>query len=477
MTRIACLMMQKDEALLLRPWLLYHGHLFGFENLFVYDNGSTDAAVLATLREFAAVGVRVDYAHARPEDFEDKGQVIGARIAAFRDADCYDIALPMDCDEFLAIEGERGPACDRAAVLAELARIDAGGATCRTAYCLDNRPGHLDLFRCVPHVKSLVVVRAFRDIDHGFHQAGLPPGQSYGETGLIHLHLHFKPFPLLLESAANKLRPFVDVNDRMALAEFAGVGDHLKRYFFLSAAEFHADLRGYTWPLLRFGGLSRILGVMMDLPAFRSAWEAGRPVEARSDALVIELDQISFIKAAYLDANPDLAGAEGSPFLHFVRAGFEEGRRLEASPAGWEEVAARLADIRAIRPDGRAGYAGVALALSPLGRGQEADALFEAAITRFGETNVVLREYALSAMYQEHHATAADRWSRLRNLYPDDPDGYRYGALAWRRAGDLERAAKVAHAGLALFPDDAEIQREFGEITRDSGNAMTTGLL
>ena len=69
MTRVACLMMQKDEALLLRPWLLYHGLLFGFENLYVYDNGSTSDAVLAILREFAAVGVHVDDAHTAPGGF------------------------------------------------------------------------------------------------------------------------------------------------------------------------------------------------------------------------------------------------------------------------------------------------------------------------------------------------------------------------------------------------------------------------
>ena len=57
-------MMKSDEAFLLRPWLAYHGYLFGCENLFVMDNGSALADVRATLREFAARGVHVDWDHA-----------------------------------------------------------------------------------------------------------------------------------------------------------------------------------------------------------------------------------------------------------------------------------------------------------------------------------------------------------------------------------------------------------------------------
>ena len=33
MRKIACVMMQKDEAFLLRPWLAYHGYLFGCKSV------------------------------------------------------------------------------------------------------------------------------------------------------------------------------------------------------------------------------------------------------------------------------------------------------------------------------------------------------------------------------------------------------------------------------------------------------------
>ncbi len=70
MPRIACLMMFRDEVLLLKPWLHYHGYLFGFENLYVFDNGSRDETVLATLRQFAKIGANVDSSHQTSDGFK-----------------------------------------------------------------------------------------------------------------------------------------------------------------------------------------------------------------------------------------------------------------------------------------------------------------------------------------------------------------------------------------------------------------------
>lgn len=71
---VACVMMQKDEAILLEPWLTYHGHLFGFSNLHVIDNGSTRADVQAVLHRFAALGVHVDYSHPSHDDYLRKSR-------------------------------------------------------------------------------------------------------------------------------------------------------------------------------------------------------------------------------------------------------------------------------------------------------------------------------------------------------------------------------------------------------------------
>lgn len=54
MVRVACTLMQKNERALLRPWLEYHGHLFGMSNIFLFDNGSTEPNVLQLLNEYEA---------------------------------------------------------------------------------------------------------------------------------------------------------------------------------------------------------------------------------------------------------------------------------------------------------------------------------------------------------------------------------------------------------------------------------------
>ena len=80
MARVACVMMQKDEVHLLEPWLSYHGYLFGYENLYVLDNGSTRPEVLLTLARYAGKGVNVDYSPSRRDHYLNKGAVVGALI-------------------------------------------------------------------------------------------------------------------------------------------------------------------------------------------------------------------------------------------------------------------------------------------------------------------------------------------------------------------------------------------------------------
>ena len=49
-------MMQKNEDDLLEPWIKYHSNMFGAENLFIYDNGSTSPLVAEVLEKAAVDG-------------------------------------------------------------------------------------------------------------------------------------------------------------------------------------------------------------------------------------------------------------------------------------------------------------------------------------------------------------------------------------------------------------------------------------
>src|SRR5471030_579275 len=99
-------MMQKDETYLLEPWLVYHGHLFGFENLFVFDNGSASLEVRHILARFTREGVNVDWGYASRRDFLAKGELIGGLIRTLDQRGEYDFLIPLDCDEFIVLRTE-----------------------------------------------------------------------------------------------------------------------------------------------------------------------------------------------------------------------------------------------------------------------------------------------------------------------------------------------------------------------------------
>jgi hypothetical protein len=392
MPRIACLMMLRDEALLLEPWLHYHGHLFGFENLFVYDNGSVAQTVIAVLRRFAAIGVNVDFSRKERHDFAAKGGVLGEKIIEFQAANSYDIALAVDCDEFIALAGPAGPSVSRNQILAEIERIDRAGAICQTEKCFYNVPGYLDQFWLAGHRKCIVPVPLFRTFDLGLHWANRDDGIVYGATSFTYLHLHHKPFDHVVYGAKQKLQGRVDTANPEALRSFRGVGWHLAKYLLMTREDYYTYLDPGRMPFVRFTGFVRFLEAFVNIAALRSAWEAGRPQSGHSRNSLLDLDETPFDAAAYLAANPDLADVPNL-FYHYVEQGFGEGRALEPS----------------------------------------------------------LRAAAWRAMQEGRFAEAVPLWAEYRLLQADDPEGYDAAVIACRNAG-LDPAEIIA-AAQARFPD------------------------
>lgn len=390
MTRVACVLTRTDDELLLRPWLLYHGYVFGFENLHVRDAGSSRDEVMAILKEFTALGIHLELV---PTD------TAGEPVAQ----DLYDIALPLACDEFVAINGSEGVGCNATAIRDEVHRIHEDRLSCRVSGCLESLPGHLDLFSYLERGASIQLGP----------QSDSDSQPTPSATTLI-----------LIRLCRNPLDP------------------------------------GYRLPLLRFSGVARLLGALNTLATFREAWESRGLEPPPDDALEVDLDRHPFRGPDYLRANPDLPGAELDPLAHFLAGGYFEGRAMEASDAGRNEVLERLAAIRERRPDGSSGYVGLASALGALKRAGEGDAILEHAIREFGATRELVREYALLATVRESYAQAARRWDIFRCLFPGDPEGFGYAASARRLRGDLEGAQRILTAGLERFPQDAGLTGE-----------------
>jgi hypothetical protein len=325
-------MMQKNETALLEPWLRYHSYLFGFENLYVFDNGSTLPEVRTTLDRFESVGVNVDYSKSGPRNFDGKGIVVGNLIKEFQNSGKYDIVLPLDCDEFVAISNRFGFSCGRREILAEIDRLAAQPCIARVARCLDNRPGFLNLFRLTDFRKSIVPVSDFLKVDHGFHEAKTNNHPDMCPTNILYVHMHFRPFSSTQQSARDKLEPFVNVDDIEALKNFQGVGKHLPRYFFMTEEEYYSDFGDYRFSVVQFNGFQNLLSVLMPMEHFMEEW-CWRPSTVNVvdnhilGRLVVNMDGI-FDADLYLQAQPDVAKSGMDPVVHYCLFGAREGRAL-----------------------------------------------------------------------------------------------------------------------------------------------------
>jgi len=353
MPKIACVMMQKDETYLLRPWLAYHGYLFGFDNLFVIDNGSTDPAVRATLDEFGGKGVTIDRGHPTREDYLVKGELIGATIQALDAKGGHDFIMPIDCDEFVLLRTESDIVCGREAILTYLAGLTGEKHVLRVPYQLANHPLNPDIYHHYNYGKVLFAAGTALPIDHGNHVAIDPSGRKPRDTRLVHLHFHHKVFDLKLAQARQSWIGGIDLDDHAKLETYDGRSVHLKNYFLRGRDAYYRGFLEQSHVYLpRFRALLKELDAPIDLPT-----EAvGDPLQLRitevdassmdeSNGIVVivpaapptqtapaSFRAVRFHEGDYLKANPSLADWHVEPTIHFLLHGSKEGRPLR--PAG-----------------------------------------------------------------------------------------------------------------------------------------------
>ena len=224
-------MMQKNKLALLEPWIKYHASLFGLENLFIFDNGSTHPEVIRTLDHVATAGANVELQHRTVAAYARKGEIIADCIRKLQAAREYDLVFPMDCDEFLVLKQGQGASIEREEILAyaDLCTSATGLQRIDTQFFnVIGKPGYF----CRSHyMKTAVVVDGtFQSSDHGHHFCTTRSGSLYQSCDFAYVHYHYKPLEMLREHARAKLAPFVDVDDPEALGSFNGPGHHLIPY-------------------------------------------------------------------------------------------------------------------------------------------------------------------------------------------------------------------------------------------------------
>jgi hypothetical protein len=242
--RVACLMMQKNERDLVGPWLEYHGNLFGFENLFVFDNGSDDIKVLGTLKEYEDKGVKVNYSYSTRGDFEKKGDIISAKIKSLDKLSPFDFYFPTDCDEFIVTYTEGGQvAWDRAAFSRSLLPFRNEKKVIEVGASLFNNPERNNEFMLLRRPKKCFFAQdACEFLDVGFHLGRSVEGDATVLSSIAHLHFHNRPYNVYRYFASQKMAHRLKSSSRSYVEEYVRerqAGAHIASRLLLSKEDYN----------------------------------------------------------------------------------------------------------------------------------------------------------------------------------------------------------------------------------------------
>lgn len=214
MPRVACLMMMKNEEQLIEPWLVYHGYMFGFENLYVWDNGSTSNEIKGILYKYENKGVNVDFSKNTKEDFHLKGVRLGDKISELDSENAYDFFLPLDCDEFLVLKAtdDRIIRANKKLIHDAFNSLESERVVFEVNFNYPNILHEPKMFYGWAHQKRFFSQKSFNGMDKGFHNANIMDGISQKISPFGHIHYHFKPLDTMKQHSAEKLYQFIGEN-------------------------------------------------------------------------------------------------------------------------------------------------------------------------------------------------------------------------------------------------------------------------
>ena len=226
--------MQKNECDLLEAWSKYHTKITRPANITIVDNGSNEQKTLKILELLAKKGFNI-VSKENPEEFEKKGAIIEELIKKNHKPNC--VSIPLDCDEFLTLETQKGIEC-KAKNIKKYLHGCASGKIFKVKRRLNNSPFSHHEFMPMPAerpTKLFFTTTDFRNLDIGFHSCSSSHRTSESEISLV--HLHFGSHRSLIEKSKEKLKSRVDINSAEKLTNYSGKGHHLIPYLILTKNE------------------------------------------------------------------------------------------------------------------------------------------------------------------------------------------------------------------------------------------------
>ncbi|MBV1835698.1 glycosyltransferase family 2 protein [Acetobacter estunensis] len=333
MARVRCLMMQRDEPLLLEAWFRHHGYLFGFENLTVFDNGSIDPAIPGILDTYERAGATIHRGHDRPDDFIGRAQHFENVIRHWDAEGDYDFALMLNCDDFLATFTDAGLSCARSAIDKAFDAFLGEKSTLVMPTSLMNVPERPGCFMLEDRRRNFIAAGTLGHIDQGL--AGTMSGKSeeWCDTPFTCLHMSNRPIEARAEQARQRLgvAEKAPADSRRTLAQLDPYARENRHLTMTAARQLAAFSKGVFVQFPAFVAQLRALGITTPF----LVGDAALPTESTFGLWQVaprRKDRFTpFDGNIYTEHNPDVAAVGTPPLRHYLSHGHAEGRRVRTA--------------------------------------------------------------------------------------------------------------------------------------------------
>ncbi|WP_263226600.1 glycosyltransferase family 2 protein [Pseudomonas alabamensis] len=239
--RIAILMMLKDESDLALPWVEYHGTVFGYENLFIYDNGSTDQSTISAVKFAHQKGANCYFDKSTFEDFKAKGDIFSAKIKELDAEGGFDFYFPLDCDEFLSAKLDDKFVFDLENISKALKPYEKSPDQLKIGFCPTNHPNKASFFKnSASQRKFFFAQGSCQKLDHGFHHGITKTGITV-TTEIAYFHFHYRNFESIQFHAKKKLSGFIENFETETVKAYRGSGFHLTQYLLQDKARYYSQ--------------------------------------------------------------------------------------------------------------------------------------------------------------------------------------------------------------------------------------------
>jgi hypothetical protein len=201
-------MMQKNEALLLDPWIRYHTTLLGSENIYLFDNNSSKARVVQTLKNAEQSGVNVLWQYKTQDDYLNRGEIVAALINRLDEEHPYDFYFLLDCDEFLAclLRDQGTPSFRKQDIDDELNQYLGAKEVLVISHKYLNNILYPDHYTTsISSKKCFFAQGTCQSINQGYHNARSSRSEAEVKTGIVFFEFHYRPYAYQCQMNKQKL--------------------------------------------------------------------------------------------------------------------------------------------------------------------------------------------------------------------------------------------------------------------------------